>query len=204
MRFRWSVRVRCRLSVHPLFVRSVSPGGHVQRRSNRLRRRCRFRTGRVRRAGPTLSASKTTAGRRCPGRPRALSGHAMGAGPSHGELADNDCLLRLAGELEITVDDPFWDAFLTFSLNPPTCRCVLTPLGRFRSAGGRGAPAADPQYARARTFWNFPRFRFSARTTRCWRTGWKASANRWWWTTGTRRISKRWSDCCWKKPISKN
>lgn len=48
----------------------------------------------------------------------------MGAGPSHGELADNDCLLRLAGELEITVDDPFWDTFLTFSLNPPTCRCV--------------------------------------------------------------------------------
>ncbi|VVC26439.1 Hypothetical protein CINCED_3A015740 [Cinara cedri] len=45
----------------------------------------------------------------------------MGAGPSHGELADNDCLLRLAGELEITIDDPFWDTFLTFSLNPPTC-----------------------------------------------------------------------------------
>ncbi|XP_050521535.1 dymeclin isoform X2 [Daktulosphaira vitifoliae] len=43
----------------------------------------------------------------------------MGAGPSHGELADNDCLLRLAGELEITIDDPFWDTFLTFSLNPP-------------------------------------------------------------------------------------
>ncbi|CAH1720572.1 dymeclin [Aphis gossypii] len=45
----------------------------------------------------------------------------MGAGSSHGELADNDCLLRLAGELEITIDDPFWDTFLTFSLNPPTC-----------------------------------------------------------------------------------
>jgi len=52
----------------------------------------------------------------------------MGAGPSHGELADNDCLLRLAGELEITIDDPFWDTFLTFSLNPPTCRWVDNKL----------------------------------------------------------------------------
>lgn len=46
----------------------------------------------------------------------------MGNGPSHGELANNDCLLRLAGELEITIDDPFWDLFLTFEMNPPLCR----------------------------------------------------------------------------------